>query len=153
MPPVAAHVDGAGNGASADARIGSRLAALFSSAAAPAGSFNTTLGVKARPGVVRVDGDLATIDFVVPRGDWGIAGSAAIRAFIQQLVYTATEESGIRRVLITENGQRRSSVAKGSRSTVPHSARRCARATLSPARSAHSKRGSNTASPMRRASR
>ena len=121
MPPVAVHVDGAGSGASTEARIGSRLAALFS-AAAPAGSFNTTFGVKARPGVVRADADLATLDFVVPRGDWGIAGSAATRAFIQQIVYTATEEPGIRRALITENGQQ--AVIGGEGVVIDHPAAR-----------------------------
>lgn len=104
LPPVAAHIDGAGSGSTAEARVGSRLVALFS-AVAPTGLFNTTLAVKARPGVVRIDGDLATVDFVVPLGDWGTAGSAGTRAFIQQIVYTASEEPGIRRVLITENGQ------------------------------------------------
>lgn len=104
LPPVAIHVDGAGAGASADARILSRLQALMS-AAAPRPLFNTALTVKARPSAVRVDGDLATVDFAVPVGDWGTAGSTGTRAFIQQVVYTASEEPGIRRVLMTENGQ------------------------------------------------
>lgn len=104
LPPVAAHVDGAGTGATAEARILSRMTALFG-AEATRPLFNTAPAAKARPASVRVAGDLATVDFAVPLGDWGTAGSAGTRAFIQQLVYTASEEPGIRRVLITENGQ------------------------------------------------
>ncbi len=103
LPPVAAHVDAAGTGATVDERILSRLRALFA-ADAPPGLFNVTRGVLARPRAARVDGDLVTVDFDVPGGDWGTAGSAGTRAFIQQIVYTAAEEPGVRRVLITENG-------------------------------------------------
>ena len=121
MPPIAAHVDGAGSGATPDARISSRLVTLFA-AKAPAGSFNVALSAKARPGTIRVDGDLVTLDFVVPRGDWGIAGSAATRSFIQQIVYTATEEVGIRRALITENG--RQAVIGGEGVVIDHAVAR-----------------------------
>jgi hypothetical protein len=104
LPPVAAHVDGAGDGATIEARVLSRLAALFTEEA-PRGLFNPALAAKARPSSVKVDADMVAVDFAVPAGDWGTAGSAGTRAFIQQLVYTATEEPGIRRLLITENGQ------------------------------------------------
>lgn len=111
LPPVAARVSGAGIGATGEARILSRLEALFA-AQPPSGLFNTTLSAKARPAAVRIEGpasrgepDLAVVDFAVPGGDWGLAGSTGIRAFVQQVVYTASEEPGIRRVLITENGQ------------------------------------------------
>ncbi len=111
LPPVAVRVSGAGIGATAEARILSRLQTLFA-ARPPAGLFNTTLQARARPASVRIEGpanrgrpDLAVVDFSVPGGDWGIAGSAGIKAFVQQVVYTASEEPGIRRVLITENGQ------------------------------------------------
>ena len=103
LPPVAGHVDGAGQGASAEARILARLTALYS-AVAPSPLFNVAPNTKARPKSVKVDGDLATVDFTVPNGDWGTAGSAGTRSFIQQLVYTASEEPGIRRVLIRQNG-------------------------------------------------
>lgn len=103
LPPVAAHVDGAGRGPTAEARILARLRALYE-ARAPAGLYNAVAPTKARPQVVTVSGDLATVDFAVPGGDWGTAGSAGTRAFIQQLIYTASEEPGIRRVLITEHG-------------------------------------------------
>jgi hypothetical protein len=53
---------------------------------------------------VKVTGDLATIDYVVPNSDWGVRGAAAGFALMQQIVWTAAEEPGVRRVLITENG-------------------------------------------------
>ena len=103
MAPVAVHVAGAGLGATAEARIRSRLDALFT-AVAPNGVFNTALSARATPGGVRVDGALATVDFAVAVPMWGVGGSAGTLAFIQQLVYTITEEPGIRSALITENG-------------------------------------------------
>ena len=103
LPPVAGHIDGAGQGTTAEARILARLNALYS-AVAPSPLFNVVANTKARPKSAKVDGDLATVDFTVPNGDWGTAGSAGTRSFIQQLVYTASEEPGIRRVLILQNG-------------------------------------------------
>jgi len=103
LPPVGAHVVGAGAGATAELRIRSRLNALFT-ASAPAGLFNVARTVKARPAAVTLDSADAIVDFAVPNDDWGTAGSAGTRAFIQQLVYTITEEPGIERALITQNG-------------------------------------------------
>ncbi|HEY6957537.1 MAG TPA: Gmad2 immunoglobulin-like domain-containing protein [Candidatus Limnocylindria bacterium] len=103
LPPVAGHVDAAGQGTTTESRILSRLSALYG-AVAPSPLFNVAANTKARPKSVKVAGDLATVDFTVPNGDWGTAGSAGTRSFIQQLVYTATEEPGIRRVLILQNG-------------------------------------------------
>ena len=103
LPPVAGHVPGAGNGATAAERIRSRLDALFS-VAAPPGLFNIAPTVKARPASVVVSSPFTVVDFTVPNDDWGAAGSAGTRAFIQQLVYTITEEPGVERVLITQNG-------------------------------------------------
>ncbi|MEX2047626.1 MAG: Gmad2 immunoglobulin-like domain-containing protein [Chloroflexota bacterium] len=103
LPPVGAHVAGAGSGATAEERIRSRLDALFT-AAAPAGLFNVAPTVKARPASVVVGAPFTVVDFTVPNDDWGAAGSAGTRAFIQQLVYTITEEPGVDLVLITQNG-------------------------------------------------
>lgn len=103
LSPLAGHVDGAGAGTTSEDRVLSRMRALFG-AIAPPGLFNVTSNAKARPSSVSITGDLATVDFTVPGGDWGTAGSAGTRAFIQQLVYTATEEPGIRRALFLENG-------------------------------------------------
>ena len=50
-----------------------------------------------------ISGDLATVD-VTTAQRWPISGSAMEKAFLQQLVYTATEEPGIRRVLFTGSG-------------------------------------------------
>jgi hypothetical protein len=121
MPPVAAHVDGAGAGATIEARVLSRLAAL-STTAAPRGLFNVALNAKARPAAVTVTGDQVIADFAVPAGDWGVAGSAGTRAFIQQVVYTATEEPGIRSALITENG--RQAIIGGEGVVIDHPATR-----------------------------
>ncbi len=121
LPPVARHVDGAGKGATAEARILARVQALFS-APAPAGLFNTTLSAKARPTSVSIGGDTATVDFTVPGGDWGTAGSSGTRSFIQQLIYTASEEPGIRRVLLLENGGQ--AVIGGEGVVIDHAAAR-----------------------------
>lgn len=102
LPPVGAHIAGAGAGATAEMRIRSRLDVLFG-AAAPPGLFNIAPTVKARPASVVFDPTFTVVDFTVPNDDWGTAGSAGTRAFIQQLVYTITEEPGVDRVLITQN--------------------------------------------------
>lgn len=107
--PVAAPVPGAGVGSTAEARIASRIDKLRE-AVAPPGAVNAYPGrgipvVLARGGAdVKVSGDLVALDFAVPASDWGVKGAAFARALIQQLVFTATEEPGIRRVTITENG-------------------------------------------------
>jgi hypothetical protein len=103
LPPMGAHIVGAGAGATAELRIRSRLDALFV-APAPAGLFNAARTLNARPGTVTVDAGCAFVDFNVPNDDWGTAGSAGTRAFLQQLIYTITEEPGIERALITQNG-------------------------------------------------
>jgi len=103
LPPVAARVTRAGAGTTAEQRIHSRLDALVTTAA-PVSLFNVASAVKARVAAVTVTGDLATVDFSVPGDDWGIAGSAGTRAFVQQIIYTASEEPAIRRVLMTQNG-------------------------------------------------
>ncbi|MDQ2912219.1 MAG: GerMN domain-containing protein [Chloroflexota bacterium] len=96
-------------------RIGTLLqegAALTGPAAPPPGAFNAIPGQPnahvytpvPELGAVKVNGDLATVDFKVAGGDWQVRGSAQTAAILQQLVYTATEEPGIGRVLITVNG-------------------------------------------------
>lgn len=92
-------------GPSREGRIRARFDAL-ASADAPAGSFNLVKTLRTHPTVAAVSlaDDLVTVDWTVPNGDWGIGGSAATRELIQQLVYTATEEPGLKRVRFTENG-------------------------------------------------
>ncbi|HEY6203467.1 MAG TPA: Gmad2 immunoglobulin-like domain-containing protein [Candidatus Limnocylindria bacterium] len=122
LPPVGVHVRGVGDQrnplqTTAVARITSRLAVVTLNSGlekfpdadpVPSGAFNAI-----RPpnqanaqgvGAVRVDGDTATVDLSVRNDDWGIRGSALTLAALQQLVYTATEEPGVRRVLFTQNG-------------------------------------------------
>jgi hypothetical protein len=97
-------------GATADApakRIASRMAALFAkNVSAPAGAFTAVPAnspVRAAAAVT-IAGDLVTLDFTAPNGDWGVRGAAQSTALLQQLVYTATEEPGIRRAALTQNG-------------------------------------------------
>jgi hypothetical protein len=88
-----------------ESRTAARLEAL-ATAKAPAGAANVLASSRTQPKLkeVRIEGDLARVDYTVPNGDWGVAGAAATQGLIQQLVYTATEEATVRRVLITENG-------------------------------------------------
>jgi hypothetical protein len=51
-----------------------------------------------------VTGDTATVEFDLPNG-WGVHGAAQVQALVQQLVYVITEEPGIRKARITENGK------------------------------------------------
>jgi hypothetical protein len=115
LPPVAAHVDvlPVGSGvrdintlATVVERIGARVHALIGAGQAPAGTTNAMPAKSAVQSVtgVQIDGDLARVDLVVNAGNWQISGAARSTAVLQQLVYTITEEPGIRRVLITQNG-------------------------------------------------
>ncbi len=115
LPPVAVHVAvlPVGNGvrdinslATAAERIGARVHALISAGPAPAGATNAMPPKSAVQSVsgVQVEGDLARVDLVVNAGAWQIAGAVRSVAVVQQLVYTVSEEPGIRRVLITQNG-------------------------------------------------
>jgi len=60
--------------------------------------------MRARLQSVTISGDLVTIDYRAPDDDCGVNGSASLRALVQQVVFTASEEPGIVRVLITQNG-------------------------------------------------
>jgi hypothetical protein len=104
--PLAVFLEGAGLGATPQDRIWSRLVALENGPlVAGADAFNVVAPMKARLRSVTVEGDLVTIDYRVPGDDWGVNGSASLRALVEQLVFTASEEPGIVRVLITQNGE------------------------------------------------
>lgn len=106
LPPVGVDVDAKlAYGTSREGRTRARFDAL-ASADAPAGLVNPLKTLRTHPTVaaVTISADLVTVDWTVPGGDWGIGGSAATLELIQQLVYTATEESGIGRAMFTENG-------------------------------------------------
>lgn len=92
-------------------RIGARVSALWSSATPPPpDSFNAfkNAGRTGSSGSMsqstRVDGDLATVTFGLP-GGWGVSDALRSLGLYQQLVYTISEEPGIRRVLIKEEGK------------------------------------------------
>jgi hypothetical protein len=105
--PLAVFLEGAGIGATPEERIRSRLVALENGPSrAGADAFNVVAAMKARLRSVTIAGDLVTIDYRVPGDDWGVNGSSRVRALVQQLVFTASEEPGIVRVMITQNGER-----------------------------------------------
>lgn len=109
LPPVAWPSADSGVGATGELRVRSRVERLFTTVAPPSWDpplVNVVPLSSARLASVRIDGDLAVVDFTVPNDDWSLGGSAMLKAFVQQLIYTASEEPGIRRVLITQNGGR-----------------------------------------------
>ena len=116
VPPTSQHVNSVlgkcagcttlltGVPTTAEDRIRSRLNSLnraFSGLAA------TPLNADVKtiyPASVRISGDTVTVDYYFATGGWPMRGAAASLAWEQQLVYTATEEPGIRRVLFTQDG-------------------------------------------------
>lgn len=97
---------------SVEDRISARISALWGAqpTAVPAGGTNLFaksghVGSQGRLGTqVRTDGELATVTFDL-LGGWGITSASEGRLLYQQLVYTITEEPGIRRALIKEQGR------------------------------------------------
>jgi hypothetical protein len=120
LPPIGAYVDAHSSSAvlsSPEGRIGARISALYNAVpgSLPAGVTNP-MSVIGRPTPTAgtsqssmglsatTQGDLAKVEFDLSRG-WAVRGSAQSLALLQQLVYTITEEPGIRRALITEKGK------------------------------------------------
>lgn len=109
--PLAVTLPGPPPGPSIEGRLRQRLDVLADGPrTADGGSFNVLAGMTAQLDGVTVAADLVTLDFRVPEDDWGIDGSTMLRAFVQQVVYTASEEAGIARVLVTQNGGRQAVV-------------------------------------------
>jgi hypothetical protein len=114
LPPVGAFVTGTFEDATVEDRITSRLAELRAAQGAevPAGATNifgetrssSTFGLD-----VTVTGDTAKVAFQLS-GGWGVSGSAASQALLQQLVYTITEEPGIRKAHIVEQGKNEATI-------------------------------------------
>jgi immunoglobulin-like protein involved in spore germination len=113
LPPTGAFATGSFDDRRPESRILSRLSALrFARTGLPSGATNAfaeptptqsgtgTFGMS----ISLIQGDLATVEFELSSG-WGVRGSAQSLALVQQLVYTITEEPGIRRALITEKGK------------------------------------------------
>jgi hypothetical protein len=102
LPPTSQHLDSVGREATAEERIKARVNALNN---AVSGLTGTVLLADPRQfyvASVKISGDTATVDYAtqVP-----LSGSAGTLALQQQIVYTATEEPGIQRVLVTVNGK------------------------------------------------
>jgi hypothetical protein len=115
LPPFGADVETTLKGPQTpESRIRARFEAL-ATASAPPRTGNEFASSRTNPTVrdVVIDGDLARVDWNLPNGDWGVGGTAGQIGLLQQIVYTATEEPGIRRVLITENGGRPTTVMQG----------------------------------------
>src|SRR5207247_7836064 len=90
----------------ADQRIGFRITGLraYRQSTAPAGLTNFLWNNSFQGGVtVAVSSDLAKIDMQLGQPFTASDHTTAF-AILQQLVYTATEAPGIRRVLFTQNG-------------------------------------------------
>jgi immunoglobulin-like protein involved in spore germination len=113
LPPTGGFATGSFDNRRPESRILSRLNALRQAKTGiPAGATNafaeptptqsgsSTFGVTA----FLIQGDLATVEFDLSNG-WGVRGSAQSQGLLQQLVYTITEEPGVRRALITEKGK------------------------------------------------
>ena len=113
LPPSGGFATGSFNDSRPESRILSRLNALRDGArAVPPGTTNpfapppptqsgsSTFGIS----VSVIQGDLVTVEFDLSSG-WGVRGSAQSLALLQQLVYTITEEPGVRRTLIREKGK------------------------------------------------
>ena len=114
LPPVGVNVVGPGvPDEGPETMINGRLSALWGARAneAPAGTVNVfaqagrsgsrgTLGLS-----LQIAGDLATVTFDLGDAGWNVSGSAASQALLQQLVYTITEEPGIRRAMIKDKGK------------------------------------------------
>lgn len=108
LPPVGAHVVIGPRPPDAASRIRIRLTDLLSQTVPPpSGAFTAVPPASVFRDIgdisVTVAGDVS-VDFVLRGQDWGIQTARLASAFVQQLVYTATEEPGIRRALITQNG-------------------------------------------------
>ena len=116
LPPLAVTVLGHAGGRNLpEDRISNRISALWEMRQPPPGSSNPfarsgRIGSGGQLGTsVRIDGDVATVTFDV--SGWGVTTEAEARALIQQLVYTISEEAGIRRVLIAEEGKPKAVIA------------------------------------------
>ncbi|MDQ3096659.1 MAG: GerMN domain-containing protein [Chloroflexota bacterium] len=109
LPPVGGKVSVPGTFAtiSAAERVSARLRALWSAPAPSAGQanvFRPHVGGSSLANVTTtISGDTATV--VIDAGTWDSLSSAETIALVQQLVYTITEEPGIRRAVLREQGK------------------------------------------------
>ena len=104
VPPGSQHLDGVGGQSTAEERIRSRMDALNNATSGVGGTQLLADPKQIHVASVRIQGDTVTVDYTLPNSGWPMRGAASTLAWQQQLVYTATEEPGIRRLLVTENG-------------------------------------------------
>jgi hypothetical protein len=110
LPPVAIKLPSPStDDKSPETLIRRRLVALASTDGISGGPINALSQIKTSSGsreivsAVTIEGDLARVEFDI--SDWGARGAAMSQALLQQLVYTITEEPGIRRAMIAEKGR------------------------------------------------
>jgi len=118
LPPIGLHVDNIATQATPEDRIRSRLDTLNPVLLGPAGlgssgpalpqlAFNPFPAADPKDlhvSTVAIAGDTATIDFLLPLRTFDVSTTEQATGLVQELVYTATEETGIRRARITANG-------------------------------------------------
>lgn len=114
LPPVSATVLGSASTPSTDTagdHIRNRIGALWDAQARdiPAGARNAVVsapstGQRSLSQSVKVDGSVASVDLAFDP-PLAIRSAADTKAIVQQLVYTATEEPGIDRVVLLSGGK------------------------------------------------
>ncbi len=106
LPPVGFHVPIGALAATKEDRIAARVTSLraLRPDAAPPGTRNFLWNNTFQGGVnVTISGELATVDLLLENKPWSVPEIGAEAGIVQQLVYTATEEPGIRAVLFTHD--------------------------------------------------
>ena len=101
LAPTSQHLDSVGRETTAEERIKSRVNALNKAVSGVSGTSLDADPTQFFVRSVKVQGDTATIDY---SARFPASGSSGDIAMSQQIVYTATEEPGITRILLTENG-------------------------------------------------
>lgn len=102
LPPTSQHLDSVGKEATAEERIKSRVNALNNAVSGLSGTVLLADPKQFYVASVKISGDTATIDYSTQSP---VTGSTMSLGLQQQIVYTATEEPGIQRVLVTANGK------------------------------------------------
>ncbi|TME38051.1 MAG: hypothetical protein E6I57_10300 [Chloroflexi bacterium] len=108
LPPVSFHIEmPVAFTVTREQRIAARITGLraLRADAVPPGTRNFLWNNTFQGGVnVTINGDLATVDLILLDRSWSVGEEGAEAGILQQLVYTATEEPGIRAVLFTRDG-------------------------------------------------
>jgi len=108
LPPVSFHIEmPVAFTVTREQRIAARITGLraLRADAVPPGIRNFLWNNTFQGGVnVTINGDLATVDLILLDRSWSVGEEGAEAGILQQLVYTATEEPGIRAVLFTRDG-------------------------------------------------